>query len=360
MSPRSLRLLALSQAALVLALVASPVAANCFDPFKRQVAAPSFQFTTSKQGQVAPGEVKVEATPYRDSFTLTATVSPSTFREVSGTKESQRSEILETLDSSAAAIQGSWLCYGWTMKLAPDLVLPAPGSARAKLTVAQFHQTNAQSGKEPAVLFIDIDPDGNIVALFNDPVGRRSTVLVPGGPSKREALGKEWEVVLAAKWSTQSDGRVVITMREKGQGAHIEVMNDTGQNATTGYVYQKLGVYRHNIERDPAFARSTISVHYSEISRNGVKGSFKGLAGGLSPVTSGLSPAPSSGMAFGSPTSAPTTAASGGGAATAGTRVASSPVGSALTKPPEARIVSVQMGRSSAQGTGRGMTVSTN
>lgn len=354
MSPKPFRLMALFQAALVMAVFAQPASANCFDPFKRQVVLP-FEFTTSKQSQVAPGEVKVEPTSYRDSFTLTATVSSSTAREVSGTKESQRSEILETYDSGAAPTMGTWLCYGWTMSLAPDLTLPASGSPRAKLTLAQFHQTSTQNGKEPAVLFIDLDPDGNLVALFNDPVGRRSTVLVPGGSSKKDTLGKDWEISLAAKWSTGSDGRVIIMLREKNKGVPVEVMSDTGQNATAGYVYQKLGVYRHNIERDPALARSTISVPYSDISRNGVKAAFRGLSGGLSPVTAGTTGTTTTGTLGATSPSSSTMTVSGdssGGSSKPKTRV--------LGKPPAAKIMKVQMGRGGSGSNGRGMTFDTN
>lgn len=354
MSPVSSRLLALTPIAFVLSVLTMPAAANCFDPFNRQSTGSAFEFTTSKAAQVAPGEVQLTPTAYRDSFTLEATVSSSTMREVSGTKESHRSEILETLDSTGAANTGRWICYAWTMKLGPDMALPAAGSPRAKLTLAQFHQTSALAGKEPAVLFIDLDPAGNLVALFNEPVGKRSTVLVPGGSSGKDALGKTWEIVLSARWSTANDGRVVITMREKDKGAFVEVMNDTGQNATSGYVYQKLGVYRHNIERDPGFAATRISVLYSDIARNGVKASFRGLSGGLSPVTADATTTSTSGSTLGSATTSSSTSST-----TSGSTTDYATVTTGNRKTPPARILKVTMGRGSGSG-GRGMRVAEN
>lgn len=354
MSPTTGHHTSLFATVIALTMLALPAAANCFDPFNRQSSAPTFEFVTSKSAQVAPGEVKVDPTAFRDSFELTAKVSASTIREVVGTKESQRSEILETFTSSAATDTGAWYCYAWTMALEQNLTLPAAVSPRAKLTVAQFHQTTAISGKEPAVLFIDLDSDGNLIAVFNDAVGRRSSVLVPGGPTGRDVLGKTWEIALAAKWSTGNDGRVIITVREKDKGMPVEVLNDTGQNATSGHVYQKLGVYRHNIERDPTLARATISVDFTDISRNGVKATYRGLTGGLSPVTAGAPASTSTGRSFGTANTTTTTVASAPMNNSASAAPSSSGMGNQKTPP--AQIMKVTMGRGSGSG-GRGMAV---
>lgn len=233
--------------------------------------ADAFAFRISKPDDVRKGEIVIKRGALGESFRFTSRVSDKTEVEKRGWKRSQRSEIAETPDTSARTDTGAWTCYAWTMALPDDLAIPnpRPGRNEANLTLAQFHQDAAPNAGAPAVLFLNVESNGSLVAEFNEPVGKRTRVLIPGGKNGRALEGRTWDMLVAVKWSTSRSGRTQFWLREHGAAHYMLVAEVPGRNATASRVYQKLGIYRHFIERDKALAKATIEVDYSDIRRNG-------------------------------------------------------------------------------------------
>lgn len=256
----------------ILAIGAMPVAAAeplaCFDQGQ---SAPSFEFQLSKASQVKRGEVEAKRSDGR-GLDFTSTVSADTIVEKSGRKRSQRSEIRETVQSSVVSRSDDWQCYEFSL-MVPDGTIP-PGKGRngkrAKLTVAQFHQERTGTVSPSAVIFFDIDPRGHLLFEFSERLGSRKKVIA------KNILGRWLEIRVAARWSTKrKEGRTQVWIRERGDRDFDLVIDAKGKNSTTGHVYQKLGAYRSFIERDRQFADSEVTVHYSNVRRNGRPATFR-------------------------------------------------------------------------------------
>ena len=256
----------------ILALSAIPAAASeppaCFDQGE---SAPGFGFQLSKAAQIRSGEVDAKRSDRR-GLDFTSTVSADTIVEKSGRKRSHRSEIRETVQSSVVTRGDEWQCYEFSLMVAEGSALPARerNGKRAKLTVAQFHQERTGAVSPSAVIFFDVDPRGHLLFEFSERLGSRKKVLV------KNILGRWLEIRVAARWSTKrGEGRTQVWIRERGDSHFDKVIDAKGKNSTTGHVYQKLGAYRSFIERDTQFASREVTVHYSNVRRNGRPATFR-------------------------------------------------------------------------------------
>ncbi len=206
-------------------------------------------------------------TPRYGSQMTVSEVTGSTHVEVSGTKQSQRSEYIETDASDDLNTGEVW--YGLSFYIPEGTVLPTDNGddPEANLHLAQFHQRDANGVSTSPALMIEIDKDGNIVATFEDAVGKRSYILVEGGTDGTAATGQWIDLMIGVNWSTGTDGWAEFYVREEGETGYTLEASDTGMNTSTGNIYLKYGVYRNFLERDPTLAASTTTVYYDGVRR---------------------------------------------------------------------------------------------
>ncbi len=230
-----------------------------------------FEFQLSKPKQIRTGEIDAKRSDGM-GLDFVSTVSAETIVEKSGRKQSHRSEIRETAQSSAITREPEWQCYEFALMLPDQTALPGKGrdGKRTKLTVAQFHQERTGSISPSALFFFDVDPRGRLVFEFSERLGAKKKTLA------KNILGRWFEIRVAARWSTKrKEGRTLVWIRERGTDDFRLMVDAKGRNSTTGHVYQKLGAYRSFIERDKDFAQSEVQVHYSNIRRNGRPATFR-------------------------------------------------------------------------------------
>lgn len=191
---------------------------------------------------------------------------PDSSVETDGLKYSQRAELAETRHSDDANAEGP-VWYHWSVYIDPITENPSDGADGAKLHFGQFHQ-RAENGTSvaPALMF-NLTQDGALVAQFESVIGKRSYVLVDGGPDGQAAKAQWIDIVVGADWRLDG-GWTEFHVRQSGEDGFRLVAFDDGANTSTGQVYFKYGVYRSFLERDPLLADSVSSVYYSDVERS--------------------------------------------------------------------------------------------
>lgn len=225
-----------------------------------------YAFQLSKPDQVRTKDLIIED---EDQLAFASRVSKATPVERAGLKRSQRSELRETTASVAARNPGQ-NCYSIDFLVSRKSSTPARGEKRARLTIMQFHQEDGR-----AALFFNIDPDGTLYAQFGPTVGKRRHVLVRDFD---RFFGKWVSLRVKAHWSNGDDALTAVWI-DLPNGPERLVLLDRGHNMDDGPIYQKLGVYRSFLERDPKFQDMQVRVRYRNIVRNGVTSHFDARKG---------------------------------------------------------------------------------
>lgn len=213
------------------------------------------------EGTVMPREGAVFERVY-----LSADIAP----ELKGQKRSQRVEAKEDFSSDDTNVEGSTLWYSFSVFLEPDMVLPQPaeGGKAAKLSVAQFHQRDAEGRSDRPALMFYVQPNGDLVAQFEKAVGKRAYTLVKGGARADEALGQWVDVIIGAKWGRE-DAWTELWVRTGNAPDYTPIARDYGPNTSTGHLYFKYGLYRSFVERDDRLASTDGLAYYDAIRRAG-------------------------------------------------------------------------------------------
>lgn len=193
-------------------------------------------------------------------------VGPSSPVEAFGTKQSQRSELSETQTSDDANTGDGPIWYHWSVYIDPVTKNPSQGGNAAKVHFGQFHQRTADGISDTPALMFNLLENGDLVAQFENELGKRAHVLVSGGIDGESAKGHWIDIVVGADWK-QSGGWTEFYIREQGETDFRLLAYDDGPNTTTGKVYFKYGIYRSFVERDPVLAESTSAASYSDVIR---------------------------------------------------------------------------------------------
>lgn len=189
-------------------------------------------------------------------------------REVRGTKLSQRAEAKEHTASDDVNTEGRTIWYAFSVHVDPSTGLPRPAvdAQSAKLSIAQFHQRDANGKSDrPAIMFYMLG-DGSIHAQFEAAVGKRRYKLVSGGRDGTAAMGQWLDVVVGAHWNREA-GWTEFWVRREGEQDYTRVARDEGRNTSTGHLYFKYGLYRSFLERDPWLARDGGLAYYDAVRR---------------------------------------------------------------------------------------------
>ncbi|MDJ0992132.1 MAG: heparin lyase I family protein [Dinoroseobacter sp.] len=191
-------------------------------------------------------------------------------QEVAGHKRSQRVEAKEDFASDDTNLEGRTLWYSFSVFLEPDMVLPqVPTSGKpAKLSVAQFHQRDAKGRSDKPALMFYIQPSGDLVAQFEQAVGKRAYTLVEGGTLGEDALGRWVDVIVGAKWGRE-DAWTELWVRTGNAPDYTPIARDYGPNTSTGHLFFKYGLYRSFVERDPRLASTDGLAYYDAVRRAG-------------------------------------------------------------------------------------------
>lgn len=213
------------------------------------------------EGQVLPREGRLFERVY-----LSAEIP----QEIRGAKRSQRVEAKEDFSSDDTNIEGRTLWYSFSVFLEPDTVLPAPAEngKTAKLSVAQFHQRNADGRSDKPALMFYVQPNGDLIAQFEKAVGKRAYTLVDGGRFAEDALGHWIDVIVGAKWG-RDDAWTELWVRTGNAPDYTPVARDYGPNTSTGRLYFKYGLYRSFVERDARLAGTDGLAYYDAVRRAG-------------------------------------------------------------------------------------------
>lgn len=193
-------------------------------------------------------------------------VGPDTPLEIAGSKLSQRQEMAETAQSDDANGAAPMTWYHWSIYIDPVTLNPSDTGDDAKLHLGQFHQRNGDGHSDIPALMFNLTSGGDLVAQFEQSVGKRAHVLVDGGLDGQAAKGHWIDVVVGAEWDHVS-GWTEFHIRQEGEFGFRLAAQDLGPNTSTGSLYFKYGVYRSFLERDPGLADSLSSAYYRDVSR---------------------------------------------------------------------------------------------
>ncbi|MEM8581822.1 MAG: heparin lyase I family protein [Pseudomonadota bacterium] len=195
---------------------------------------------------------------------LSADIEP----EFSGEKRSQRVEAKESSASDDANFAGQTLWYSFSVFLEPNSVLPAPAAngKHAKLSVAQFHQRDAEGRSDKPALMFYVQPNGDLVAQFEKAVGKRAYTLVDGGKLGNGALGQWIDVIVGAKWGRE-DAWTEFWVRAGSAPDYTPIARDYGPNTSTGHLFFKYGLYRSFVERDARLSGADGLAYFDAVRR---------------------------------------------------------------------------------------------
>ncbi|WP_425091926.1 heparin lyase I family protein [Tropicimonas sp. S265A] len=188
--------------------------------------------------------------------------------ETRGDKRSQRIEAKEHTLSDDVNTAGRTLWYAFSVYVDPSTVLPRrdAGAHTAKLSVAQFHQRDAEDRSDKPALMFYLAPDGDLLAHFEQAVGKRAYTLVDGGQAGDAAKGQWIDVVVGAKWGWQS-AWTEFWVRTGDEAEYSLAARDLGPNTSTGQIYFKYGLYRSFLERDPGLGETDALAYYDAVRR---------------------------------------------------------------------------------------------
>lgn len=193
-------------------------------------------------------------------------VGPADDLEFNGNKQSQRVEVTETQTSDDLNTQQQPLWYHWSVYIDPITENPSNLGARAKLHLGQFHQRGLDGTSDAPALMFNLLENGDLVAQFEQSVGKRAHVLVEGGIFGDGAKGQWVDIIVGAEWQID-EGWTEFYCRQEGEENFRFIAHDSGPNTSTGQVYFKYGVYRSFLERDPALAESISAASFRDVMR---------------------------------------------------------------------------------------------
>ena len=125
-------------------------------------------------------------------------VGPDTPLEIAGSKLSQRQEMAETAQSDDANGAAAMTWYHWSIYIDPVTQNPSDYGDDAKLHLGQFHQRDVDGQSDIPALMFNLTPGGDLIAQFEQAVGKRAHVLVDGGLNGQAAKGHWIDVVVGA------------------------------------------------------------------------------------------------------------------------------------------------------------------
>lgn len=243
-----------------------------------------FTFTISAPHQVAADEIATvgqtgTVTPrYGDEMLRVALSADTALEDAGGGKTNQRSEITEDPDSRPANMADGVVYYSWSLYIDPITQTPTPGAdgQAPGLVLSQFHDAAADGSTTRPPVVLELTEDGDLAFQMTADLGGAAFTVIDGGSDGQAAKGRWIDLVVAADWSTGTDGSLQIWARTEGDKTYAQIADFSGATTITGQIYTKFGAYRSFLERDPAYADTDAVVYFDGIARGD---SFDGTVG---------------------------------------------------------------------------------